>query len=52
MAEAFVNPIKRDYMGRGDLSDADTVVAQLPGWFEDYNRGRSMLLISSGRSLG
>jgi putative transposase len=38
MAEAFVNTIKRDYVGGGDLSDADTVMAQLPGWFEDYNR--------------
>ena len=39
MAEAFVNTIKRDYVGGGDLSDAETVIKQLPGWFEDYNRG-------------
>ena len=38
MAEAFVNTIKRDYVGGGDLSDADAVIAQLPGWFEDYNQ--------------
>jgi len=25
MAEAFVNTIKRDYVGGADLSDADTV---------------------------
>lgn len=25
-------------MGGGDLSDAETVIAQLPGWIEDYNQ--------------
>jgi putative transposase len=38
MAEAFVNTIKRDYVGGSDLSDAGTVMAQLPAWLEDYNR--------------
>lgn len=38
MAEAFVNTMKRDYVGGADLSDADTVMAQVPGWIEDYNR--------------
>jgi putative transposase len=38
MAEAFVNTFKRDYVAGGDLSDADTVIRQLPGWFEDYNQ--------------
>jgi putative transposase len=38
MAEAFVNSIKRDYVGGADLSDAETVLRQLPGWIEDYNR--------------
>jgi putative transposase len=38
MAEAFVNTIKRDYVGGADLSDADTVLRQLPGWLDDYNR--------------
>lgn len=38
MAEAFVNTIKRDYVGGADLSDAQTVIRQLPGWLEDYNR--------------
>lgn len=38
MAEAFVNTIKRDYVGGADLSDADTVIRQLPGWIQDYNR--------------
>ena len=38
MAEAFVNTIKRDYVDGADLSDAQTVIQQLPGWIEDYNR--------------
>ena len=38
MAEAFVNTIKRDYVGGADLSDAETVLRQLPEWIEDYNR--------------
>jgi putative transposase len=38
MAEAFVNTIKRDYVGGADLSDADIVIRQLPGWIQDYNR--------------
>ena len=38
MAEAFVNTIKRDYVGGADLSDADTVIRQLPDWIQDYNR--------------
>jgi putative transposase len=38
MAEAFVNTIKRDYVGGADLSDAQTVIQQIPDWIEDYNR--------------
>lgn len=38
MAEAFVYTIKRDYVGGADLSDAQNVIQQLPGWIEDYNR--------------
>ena len=37
MAEAFVNTIKRDYVEGSDLSDAQTVLNQLPGWIQDYN---------------
>jgi putative transposase len=37
MAEAFVKTFKRDYVWSGNLQDAQTVMAQLPGWFEDYN---------------
>jgi putative transposase len=38
MAEAFVNTIKRDYVAGADLSDAETVLRQLPAWLADYNR--------------
>lgn len=37
MAEAFVKTFKRDYVWGGNLKDAETVMAQLPVWFEDYN---------------
>ena len=37
MAEAFVKTFKRDYVCVHDRPDARTVMAQLPGWFEDYN---------------
>ncbi len=38
MAEAFINTIKRDYVAGADLSDAETVLRQLPGWIHDYNQ--------------
>lgn len=37
MAESFVKTFKRDYVAFGDLSDAKTVMAQLPAWFDHYN---------------
>ena len=37
LAEAFVKTIKRDYVYVSDLSDAHTVMEQLPLWFKDYN---------------
>ena len=37
MAEAFVKTFKRDYAYVQDLSDAATVLHQLPSWFEHYN---------------
>ncbi len=37
MAESFVNTFKRDYVSRMDLSDAATVLAQLPAAFEHFN---------------
>jgi len=37
MAEAFVNTFKRDYVFVNERPNAETVLAQLPGWFEVYN---------------
>lgn len=37
MAEAFVKTFKRDYVYINDLSSAQRVRDQLPGWFKDYN---------------
>jgi len=37
MAEAFVKTFKRDYVYLAKLSDAQSALAQLPAWFEDYN---------------
>lgn len=37
MAEAFVKRFKQDYVHFGDLSTAQALLKQLPGWFEDYN---------------
>jgi len=37
MAESFVKTFKRDDVAFNDLTDAKTVLAQLPAWFEHYN---------------
>src|SRR5215468_10257485 len=37
LAEAFVHTFKREYIDGADLRDAETVLAQIVGWFEDYN---------------
>ncbi len=37
MAEAFVKTFKRDYVRINPTPDAETVMAQLPLWFEHYN---------------
>ncbi len=37
MAEAFVKTFKRDYISVNPIPDAETVIAQLPLWFEHYN---------------
>lgn len=37
MAEAFVKTFKRDYVTVSQLPDAQTVLAKLPEWFDDYN---------------
>jgi putative transposase len=38
LAEGFVHTFKRDYVSVHDLHDAETVLAQLGQWFDDYNR--------------
>ena len=37
LAEAFVGTFKRDYVAGAELRDAESVLAQLGGWFDDYN---------------
>ena len=37
MAESFVKTLKRDYAKLADRADSQTVMAQLPKWFDDYN---------------
>jgi transposase InsO family protein len=37
LAEAFVGTFKRDYLGDAELRDAESVLMQLDGWFDDYN---------------
>jgi putative transposase len=37
MSEAFVKTFKRDYVYVHDRPDAQTVLAHLSNWFEDYN---------------
>lgn len=37
MAEAFVKTFKRDYVAVNPIPNAETVIAQLPLWFEHYN---------------
>ncbi|KAB2704512.1 IS3 family transposase [Ochrobactrum sp. WV_118_8] len=37
MAEAFVKTFKRDYVAVNPTPDAETVMAQLPVWFDHYN---------------
>jgi transposase InsO family protein len=37
LAEAFVGTFKRDYVSGAEPRDAEMVLAQLGGWFDDYN---------------
>ena len=37
LAEAFVKTFKRDYVDGAELRDAESVLARLSGWIEDYN---------------
>ena len=38
LAEGFVRTFKRDYVNVHELQDAESVLAQLGGWIDDYNR--------------
>jgi putative transposase len=53
MAESFVNTFRRDYVARMDLSDAPTVMAQLPAAFEHFNEAHphSALKMKSPREF-
>jgi putative transposase len=53
IAEASVKTFKRDYARLPMLPDAETVIALLPAWFEDYNEvhPRSGLTFLSPREL-
>ena len=37
LAKAFVGTFKRDYVAGAELRDAESVLAQLASWFDDYN---------------
>jgi len=37
MAESLVKTLKRDYAKLANKTDSKTVMAQLQGWFDDYN---------------
>ena len=37
MSEAFVNPLRHDYIDSAELGSATHVIAQIPAWFHDYN---------------
>lgn len=37
MSEAFVNTVRRDYVGAAELWSAESVIRQLDGFFRDYN---------------
>jgi putative transposase len=38
LAEGFVRTFKRDYVNVHELRDAESVLAQLAAWIDDYNR--------------
>ena len=37
VVESFVKTLKRDYAKLADRPDSQTVMTQLPKWFDDYN---------------
>jgi hypothetical protein len=38
MRSPFVNTFKRDYLNVHERRDAESVLAQLAAWIDDYNR--------------
>ncbi len=38
MAEGFVKRFKHDYVYVSELRDAESVLARIPTWVDDYNR--------------
>ncbi len=55
MAESFVNTFRRDYLSRMDLTNAKTVMAQLPAAFEHFNEVHphsSLRMDKAGPSVG
>ena len=42
MSEAFVKTLKRDYVKINPLPDANTALAAIEGWFEDYNESHPL----------
>ena len=38
MSERFVKTLKRDYARLAIPPDAETILAKLPGWIEDYSK--------------
>jgi len=53
MAESFAKTFKRDYVYVHDRPDAQSDLAQLPRWFEDYNENhpRKALRMKSPREF-
>jgi putative transposase len=51
LAEAFVHTFKRDYILGAELRDAEAVLAQLGGWFDDYNRQAPHSALGASSSL-
>ena len=41
ISEVFVKTLKCDYAPNIILTDAETVLALLPNWFDDYNESHS-----------
>ena len=42
LAEAFIGTFKRDYVDGAELQDAETVLAQVDGWFRTTTPGAAL----------